>query len=132
MTQGRQTVLIVDDEENTRIGLSYFLSQEGYDVAMACDGEEALQVLLANPQTALIISDIKMAGMDGMSLLRTVNCQYPEIAMIMVTAFGEVESYIDAMNLGAFEYLHKPLRTDQLKLAIQKILLKNSTQKTGH
>lgn len=125
MTNLRKTVLIVDDEENARIGLSCFLFQEGYDVTIACDGEEALKILKENPQTSLIISDINMPKMNGLSLLREVNRQHPEVAMIMVTAYGEIESYIDAMNLGAFEYLHKPLRTEELKLAMNKILLKN-------
>ena len=129
MTSERKTVLIVDDEENARIGLSYFLCQEGYDVETACDGKEALEILREHPHTSLIISDINMPGMNGMSLLREVNRQHPETAIIMVTAYGEVESYIDAMNLGAFEYLHKPVRTDELKLAMRKVLAKSASHK---
>lgn len=125
MTNERKTVLIVDDEENARISLSYLLCQEGYDVETASDGEEALEILRGNPQTSLVISDINMPGMNGMSLLREVNRQHPETAIIMVTAYGEVETYIDAMNLGAFEYLHKPVRIDELKLAIRKVLAKS-------
>ena len=129
MTNERKTVLIVDDEENARIGLSGFLYQEGYDVETACDGEEALQILRDHPHTSLIISDINMPGMNGMSLLREVSRQHPEMAIIMVTAYGEVESYIDAMNLGAFEYLHKPVRIEELKLAMRKVLAKNGNIK---
>jgi len=131
VTNERKTVLVVDDEENARIGLSCFLTQEGYDVAIASDGEEALEVLRENPHTSLIISDINMPGMNGMSLLREVNRQHPETAIIMVTAYGEVESYIDAMNLGAFDYLHKPVRTEELKLAIRKILAKSGNIKSN-
>lgn len=130
MVSDRKTVLIVDDEENARIGLSCFLTQEGYDVETASDGEEALEVLRNHPQTSLIISDINMPGMNGMSLLREVNRQHPETAIIMVTAYGEVESYIDAMNLGAFEYLHKPVRTEELKTAMRKVLAKSGHHKT--
>lgn len=129
MTNERKTVLIVDDEENARIGLSCFLSQEGYDVETASDGEEALEILRHNPQTSLIISDINMPGMNGMSLLREVNRQHPETAIIMVTAYGEIETYIDAMNLGAFEYLHKPVRIEELKLAMRKVLAKSGNLK---
>lgn len=129
VTSERKTVLIVDDEENARIGLSYFLCQEGYDVETACDGAEALEILKEHPHTSLIISDINMPGMNGMSLLREVNRQHPETAIIMVTAYGEVESYIDAMNLGAFEYLHKPVRTEELKLAMRKVLAKSASHK---
>lgn len=131
VTSERKTVLIVDDEENARIGLSCFLVQEGYDVAIASDGAEALEVLRDNPHTSLIISDINMPGMNGMSLLREVNRQHPETAIIMVTAYGEVETYIDAMNLGAFDYLHKPVRTEELKLAIRKILAKSGNIKNN-
>lgn len=127
VTNERKTVLIVDDEENARIGLSCFLCQEGFDVETASDGEEALEILKENPHTSLIISDINMPGMNGMGLLREVNRQHPETAIIMVTAYGEVETYIDAMNLGAFEYLHKPVRIDELKLAIRKVLNKSGT-----
>lgn len=131
MTNERKTVLVVDDEENARIGLSCFLCQEGYDVATASDGAEALEILRDNPHTSLVISDINMPGMNGMSLLREVNRQHPETAIIMVTAYGEVESYIDAMNLGAFEYLHKPVRTEELKLAMRKVLAKSVNQKNN-
>lgn len=130
VTNERKTVLIVDDEENARIGLSGFLVQEGYNVEVACDGEEALIHLRAHPHTSLVISDINMPVMNGMSLLREVNRQHPETAIIMVTAYGEVESYIDAMNLGAFEYLHKPVRPDELKLAILKVLAKHGNHKS--
>lgn len=130
MTSERKTVLIVDDEENARIGLSCFLAQEGYDVETASDGEEALEILRDNPQTSLVISDINMPGMNGMSLLREVNREHPETAIIMVTAYGEVESYIDAMNLGAFEYLHKPVRIEELKLAMRKVLAKSGSHST--
>jgi DNA-binding NtrC family response regulator len=129
VTNERKTVLVVDDEENARIGLSCFLCQEGYDVTTASDGSEALEILRENPHTSLIISDINMPGMNGMALLREVNRQHPETAIIMVTAYGEVESYIDAMNLGAFEYLHKPVRTEELKLAMRKVLAKSGTHK---
>jgi len=129
VTNERKTVLIVDDEENARVGLSYFLCQEGYDVETACDGEEALEILRDNPNTSLVISDINMPGMNGMTLLREVNRQHPETAIIMVTAYGEVETYIDAMNLGAFEYLHKPVRIEELKLAMRKVLTKSGPLK---
>ena len=131
VTEERKTVLIVDDEENARIGLSHFLSQEGYEVETASDGEEALEILRVHPHTSLIISDINMPGMNGMSLLREVNRQHPETAIIMLTAYGEVESYIDAMNLGALEYLHKPVRIDELKLAMRMVLAKSSNLKNN-
>lgn len=124
MTSEKKTVLIVDDEENARIGLSRLLVQEGYKVASASGGEEALEILKHHP-ASLVISDINMPGMNGMTLLREINRQHPGTAMIMVTAYGEIETYIDAMNLGAFEYLHKPVRSDELKSVMRKVLAKN-------
>lgn len=125
MNNEQKFILVVDDEENARIGLSRLLTQEGYQVSCASGGEEALEILKDYP-ASLVISDINMPGMNGMTLLREVNRQHPGTAMIMVTAFGEIESYIDAMNLGAFEYLHKPVRSDELKALMRKVLKKNS------
>ena len=114
------TVLVVDDEENTRLGMSKLLSHEGYCVASAANAEEALAYLDRGP-VAVVISDIKMPGMDGLRFLREMGRRYPETAVIMVTAFGDVESYVEAMSLGAFEYLHKPIRVDELRSAISKL-----------
>lgn len=114
-------ILVVDDEENARIGLTKLLTQEGYDVDSAADGQEALDRLNARP-VHLVISDINMPGMNGLTFLRELNRRHPGTAVIMITAFGEVESYLEAMNLGAFEYLHKPIRVDELKSVMKKVL----------
>lgn len=120
MTTHRKHILIVDDEENARLGLSLLLAQEGYTVESAAGGEEALELLSRHP-VHLVISDINMPGMNGLSFLREVHRAYPEVAVILITAFGEIESYIDAMNLGAFEYLNKPIRSEELKSVMYKV-----------
>lgn len=120
MGSKEQTVLVVDDEENARLGLSRLLTRDGYQVKSASSSEEALEIL-GQHQISLVISDINMPGMNGMALLRELNRRHPETAVIMLTAFGEIESYIDAMNLGAFEYLHKPIRSAELKSVLVKI-----------
>jgi YesN/AraC family two-component response regulator len=113
-------ILIVDDEENARIGLSKLLSQEGYQVNAVGNGHEALDYLKGE-QVNLVITDINMPEMDGLSFLRELNREYPSTAVIMITAYGGVESYLEAMNLGAFEYLNKPIKLDELKVIMKKI-----------
>ncbi len=113
-------ILIVDDEENARIGLSKLLSQEGYQVSAVGNGHEALD-FLGNEQVSLVITDINMPEMDGLVFLRELNREYPSTDVIMITAYGGVESYLEAMNLGAFEYLNKPIKLDELKSVMRKI-----------
>ena len=113
-------ILIVDDEENTRLGLSKLLSQEGYVIALAANGTEALE-LLRRQRINLVISDINMPDMNGIGFLREVSRRFPSTNVIMITAYGGVETYLEAMNLGALEYLHKPVRLDELRSVMKKI-----------
>ncbi|MFH0926183.1 MAG: response regulator [bacterium] len=114
-------ILIVDDEENAREGLAKILKKTGYITATAENGEEALSIL-ENSRYDLVITDIKMPRMDGMQLLKKMRKIAPDIGVIMVTAYGEVESYLEAMSQGAFEYLNKPMKIDELKKVINKVL----------
>ncbi|HEY4744749.1 MAG TPA: response regulator [Desulfuromonadaceae bacterium] len=120
MTEQLRRILVVDDEENARIALSKILAREGYEVASACNGYEALDYLRGR-EVELIITDINMPEMNGLTFLRELNRTHPASTVIMITAYGEVESYIEAMNLGAFEYINKPLKVDDLKKIITKI-----------
>lgn len=115
-----EKILIVDDEENARIGLSKLLSQEGYEVASVANGHEALDYLRKQP-VQLVISDINMPEMNGLAFLRELYRTYPDTHVIMITAYGGVESYLEAMSLGAFEYIHKPVKLDELKSVMQKL-----------
>jgi len=120
LPDNKKRILLVDDEENARTALAKILSREEYEVISAGNGFEALE-LLKNTQVDLVITDINMPEMNGMSFLREINRLYPGINVIMVTAYGEVESYIEAMNLGAFEYINKPVRINELKKIISKV-----------
>jgi len=120
VTEQLRRILVVDDEENARIALSKILAREGYEVASACNGYEALDYLRGR-EVELIITDINMPEMNGLTFLRELNRTHPASTVIMITAYGEVESYIEAMNLGAFEYINKPLKVDDLKKIITKI-----------
>jgi len=113
-------ILVVDDEENTRIALKRLLTREGYEVFTACNGLEALNSLRFYP-AELIITDLNMPQMDGLTFLRELNRDYPSSNVIVITAFGEVESYLEALNLGAFEYLNKPLKLDELRKVMGKM-----------
>lgn len=120
MAEQMKRILVVDDEENARIALSKILTREGYDVASACNGFEALNYLRGK-EVELIITDINMPEMNGMAFLRELSRSHPASNVIMITAYGEVESYIEAMNLGAFEYINKPVKLEELNKIITKI-----------
>ena len=120
MGESIKRILVVDDEENTRIGLSKLLSQEGFEVESAANGNDALD-LLAQHKINLVISDINMPDMNGLAFLRELSRKFPSTNVIMITAYGGVESYLEAMNLGAYEYLHKPVRLDELRSVMKKI-----------
>ncbi|MEI7816417.1 MAG: response regulator [Desulfuromonadales bacterium] len=117
----KKRILVVDDEENARVALSKILVHDGYEVASASNGLEALNYLRSN-EVELIITDLNMPEMDGLKFLRELNRSHPASNVIMITAYGEVESYLEAMTLGAFEYINKPVRYIELKKVIGKIL----------
>jgi DNA-binding NtrC family response regulator len=118
-------ILVVDDEENARIGLSKLLAKEGFLVDSVANGFEALNYL-RQQEVNLIVTDINMPEMNGIAFLKELNKNYPNSNVIMITAYGGVESYIEAMSLGAFEYLNKPVKIDELKSILKKIF-KDST-----
>lgn len=120
MAESMKRILIVDDEENTRIGLTKLLSREGFEVESAANGYDALDYL-GEKKVSLVISDINMPDMNGLAFLRELSRKFPSIHVIMITAYGGVESYLEAMNLGAYEYLHKPVRIDELRSVMKKI-----------
>jgi DNA-binding NtrC family response regulator len=120
VVEQQKRILVVDDEENARNALSRILTREGYEVASAGNGYEALNYLRGK-EVELIITDINMPEMNGLTFLRELSRSHPESNVIMVTAYGEVESYFEAMNLGAFEYINKPVKIDELKKIIRKI-----------
>jgi len=113
-------ILVVDDEENARLGLCRLLANEGFAVDSVCNGYEAL-TFLREREADLILTDINMPEMNGIDFLKELNRRHPRSNVIMMTAYGGVESYIEAMNLGAFEYINKPVKIDELKSILKKI-----------
>jgi DNA-binding NtrC family response regulator len=114
-------ILVVEDEDNTRHALTKLLTREGYFVEGVANGYEALSYL-RRQSVNLIVTDIKMPRMDGITFLRELNKNFPKSNVIMITAYGGVDSYLEAMNLGAFEYINKPVQIDELKIIMEKIL----------
>ncbi len=121
-----EKILIVDDEENTRIGLSKLLGRDGYQTLTAADGMEALKCLAA-ADIDLVITDINMPGMNGLDFLYELRRLYPDIKVVMMTAYGGVDSYLNSMNLGAFDYLNKPVNLHDLNAILGRIFAPQST-----
>jgi DNA-binding NtrC family response regulator len=120
VVKGPKRILVVDDEENARIGLSRLLIKEGYIVDSVSNGFDALNYL-RQQEVNLIVTDINMPGMNGITFLKELNKSFPQNNVIMVTAYGGVESYIESINLGAFEYINKPIKVEELKSILKKI-----------
>jgi DNA-binding NtrC family response regulator len=114
-------ILIVDDDPEMRALLLDVLRNEGYDVGEAKDGTEAVLALRARPFD-LILMDKNMPGPSGLDLLPGFRRVCPQSAIIMMTAFGDVPSYMEAIEKGAVEFLFKPFRMEELKAAIAKAL----------
>src|SRR6187551_1500075 len=118
-TARKGRILIVDDEASARHALSEILTDEGYQVKIAADGFRAIaaaQEFLPD----LVLTDLKMPGLDGMGLLARLKEVHPETAVILMTAFGAVESAVQAMREGAANYLTKPLNSDEPLVVIER------------
>lgn len=114
-------ILIVDDELNMRLVLSAMLKKEGFEVSSASNGREALQILQSN-KMALVITDLKMPGMDGMDLLTQISANHPQIPVVMITAHGTIATAVEALKKGAFDYITKPFDLDDLKNIVSKAI----------
>jgi len=117
----RPHILVVEDDESLRRVTQVQLEQAGYEVATAASGDQALAILARAPQD-LVITDLRMPGLGGMQLLRRIKAEYPEVIVIVVTAFGTIESAVEAMKLGAYDYLTKPVHADALRLIVGRAL----------
>jgi len=118
-------VLVVDDELNMRLVLSAMVKKEGYEVVLASDGRQALKMLQEGSYAA-IITDLKMPHLDGMDLLSHVERDYPNIPVIMITAYGTIATAVDALKRGAFDYITKPFEQDELMDVIRKATKANN------
>jgi len=117
--ESRGTILVVDDDREMRGLVSDLLSEEGYTAEAVESGEAAARRIDASPYD-LIISDLKMPGISGLDLLRMIKQGRPDQAMILITAFGSMETAIDAMKAGALDYIIKPFKSESLRIVVEK------------
>jgi DNA-binding NtrC family response regulator len=121
----RSRILVVDDDPASRDLLRRVLAGVGHEVAQASNGHEALEELARHPAD-LVISDIRMPDLDGVQLLEKLREQAPEVPVILVTAFGDVEGAVEAIRRGAFDYLPKPYDVDGIRLLAQRALAQSA------
>ncbi len=119
MTIGQHRVLVIDDEENIRLILKTFLGEEGYRVVEAANGAEGL-VRLDRETFDFIICDVRMPVMDGLTFLTEAKEKGIQAPMIMLSAYGSVESALEAIKMGAFDYVFKPFNPDEILLTLKK------------
>ncbi len=116
----KRKVLIVDDDRDIVTIVSTILGGRGWDIRAAYNGQEALEaVTLSKPD--IILLDIMMPEMNGIEVLKRIKKIDADARIIMITAFGDVESYLDSMELGAYEYINKPFETDELLEMIDRV-----------
>ena len=116
-----KSVLIVDDEKNIRLTLSQALEALEVETDTATNGEEAL-AKLKEKEFGLILLDLKMPGMDGMEVLHRVREIRPDIRIIIITAYGTVESAVEAMKLGAADFIQKPFATEEIRELVSRVI----------
>jgi CheY-like chemotaxis protein/anti-anti-sigma regulatory factor len=117
----QRRVLVVDDEENVRITTAAILEQEGYYVETAGDGREALERVSAG-HFDLVLTDLRMEDMDGSTLLGELHARHPQVGTVVLTGYASIESSIDALRQGVYDYLVKPCVIDDLKRTVRRAL----------
>ncbi|MDY7016117.1 MAG: response regulator [Cyanobacteriota bacterium] len=122
-----EKILVVDDEKNIRLTVAQALEPLGYRVKTAFNGEDALMQLEAEPYD-LILCDLKMPGMDGMQLLSKAVELYPEIAIAMISAHGTVDNAVEAMKLGAVDFLQKPFTPRELRDLVDRVFRRKNLE----
>lgn len=121
LRDGRVRILVVDDQRNMRTTLSMLLRGAGYEVEEAADGKQGSE-MGATEGYDLVITDLRLGQPDGMTVLRAIREAQPQCEVIVMTAYGTIESAVEAMRLGAFDYLQKPFTEQELLLKVEKAL----------
>ncbi|MBI4250980.1 MAG: sigma-54-dependent Fis family transcriptional regulator [Candidatus Tectomicrobia bacterium] len=121
------SILVVDDEERVRTLLARLLGEEGYHVASAASAEEALHELEGGSHD-VVLTDLMMPGMSGLELLEEIRRGHPETSVILVTAHGTVDSAVEAMRKGAFHYVCKPFKLDEVRIIVQRAIEESQTK----
>ena len=124
----KDKILVADDEQSMREFLDIMLKKEGYKVSLASNGEEVTK-LVENDLFDLVLLDIRMPKLDGISALKRIKANAPETVVIMITAFASADTAIKAMKEGAYDYITKPFKVEEIKLIIKNALEKKNLQK---
>ena len=120
----KKKILVVDDEEDVRETLSTVLENLDYEPYLAADGEEALQVIRNKP-IDIILSDLYMPGMNGIELLKRVKSEKKGIVFLMITAHPTIETAVDAIKKGAYDYLTKPFHIEEVRIKLSRAMEKH-------
>jgi two-component system response regulator PilR (NtrC family) len=124
----KDKILVADDEQSMREFLEIMLKKEGYKVSLASNGEEVAK-LVENDLFDLVLLDIRMPKLDGITALKKIKANTPETIVIMITAYASADTAIKAMKEGAYDYITKPFKVDEIKLIIKNALEKKNLQK---
>ncbi len=124
-------LLLVDDDPIIVNSLSEFLKLEGYDVHSASDGSDAIEMLAAQ-RFAVVITDVNMARTNGLELLRAIRQNHPDVVVVVITGYGTIENAVEAVKMGAFEYLTKPVVDDEIRVVVEKALKQQSLISENH
>ncbi|MBU1852654.1 MAG: sigma 54-interacting transcriptional regulator [Candidatus Omnitrophica bacterium] len=117
-------ILIVDDEPLVRKSLYETLRADGYIASMASNGEEALKKIESKGYN-IVIADMKMPKMGGIALLKKIKSNFPQTEVVLITGYGNIETAVEAMKIGAFDYVTKPIVDTEIKIIIDKIIERN-------
>jgi two-component system NtrC family response regulator len=120
VSSGRR-ILVVDDDESLRRVTQVQLEEAGYQVCAAPDGQCALSILQESPQN-LVLTDLKMPGLSGLDLLKRIRAEHPETIVVLLTAYGTIETAVEAMKAGAYDYITKPVHPEELILVVDRAL----------
>jgi len=124
-----KTILLVDDELEILKSLGEILARFGYQVIAKQAAQEALASIKEGTDIDLVITDYRMPGMDGLEFLNALRQMDPKVPVIMLTAYGAVESYLKSLSLGVFEYVNKPIKAKELGRIVQAAI--DSAEQTG-
>ena len=118
---GRPIVLVVDDEQGIRDSLKRMLERQQYSVLLAGNGKEGLDALRTE-KVNVVLTDLRMPGMDGMDLLKAARTVAPETEVIMMTAYGTVDTVVNPVKLGAYTFIKKPFKIGEIRHTVQRAL----------
>ncbi len=128
MNMKKMKVLVVDDEEIARENVAFMLEKGGYQVSSASDGQEAIEFLQSN-EVDLVLTDLRMKSKDGMAVLAASKKKWPETEVVVITGYASVDTAVEAMQKGAYHYLAKPVKMDELMALVEKAIEKRSLRR---